>query len=167
MKKLFVAMFLILSLVLVSNSAFAAVGSISGTATKIYNEYGKVVAIKVALTCTAGSGGDAGAFPTTVINTLSGLANYNLIGTKLNYLQIFPGAVAPTDASDLTFLMNGVDILGTYGTNKIDATDYTSVEPGTATASGDITITDFVSVAIANNLVESAIVYINATFLVE
>lgn len=138
-------------------------GTITGLLTRIQTPQGRPPICKLALTCTAGAAGDANAhlFPATVINPLAVDANGNLFdirGLKLYSVKAYPGATAPTDATDLTITDEyGIDLLGTKGANVIDATSKTWTPVGPENYALPALITGNITVNITNNLVDSAI----------
>ena len=138
-------------------------GTITGLLTRIQTPQGRPPICKLALTCTAGAAGDANAhlFPATVINPLAVDANGNLFdirGLKLYSVKAYPGATAPTDATDLTITDEyGIDLLGTKGTNVINATSKTWTPVGPENYALPALITGNITVNITNNLVDSAI----------
>ena len=137
----------VLLILLMASSAWAA-SSIVGTVKKVQAPGTSAYALEVALVCTAHVDGVVTA--ETVQANISNLAKYPINGLKLHYVQAYPGGTAPTDGSDLTLTMNGVDILGGRGTDLIDATSYTSCAPGTVGAVGDIVVTGNITINISN-----------------
>jgi hypothetical protein len=79
---------------------------------------------------------------------------------------VSPGATGPTDDSDLTIKKNGVDILGGNGANIVDnAVDGYCVPKGTNSDSPFPVLVDHpLTVGIANNAVNSAVVTITMVF---
>lgn len=138
-------------------------GTITGLLTRIQTPQGRPPMCELALTCTAGAAGDANAhlFPATVINTLavdSDGNSFDIRGLKLYSVKAYPGATAPTDATDATITDEfGIDLLGGKGANLIDASSKTWIMAGPpdsympALIMGDITLT------ISNNSVDSAV----------
>jgi len=165
MKKFMKTMFVFIVILLFAHSAFAAVGTVTGAATVVKKIAGQPAVVKVVLTCTGGTAGEAGTYPATVINTLSGVSSTTLLGLNLHYIQVYPGGTAPVDASDMTITMDGVDILGGRGTDLIDNTSLTSCAPGTVGAVGDIPITGNITLNISGNTTASAVVTIILTFI--
>jgi hypothetical protein len=95
---------------------------------------------------------------------------YTVIGFHDFYIysvETWPGATAPTDASDFTLLdaITGEDLMGGNGTDAIDATTPITVLPRSAAMSlnfyhmvkGNLTLT------ITNNVVNSAIMNVRIT----
>jgi hypothetical protein len=163
-KSLFLSILLVIAL---CTNVWAVAGTVTGTISRIALPYSSDIKfIKVTLTCTGGTAGDAGTIPATVINTLTNVVSYRLTGTSLRLVQVYPGGVTPTDASDMTITMDGVDILGGRGTNLIDATSYTSCAPGTIGAVGDVPITGNMTLNVSNNSVASSVFTIILTFVV-
>ena len=154
MKKLWIAVLLILLLISIpSTSVFAAgtcvltqSGSQSG-GEHIWRQY----------TCTA----DA-ADGTVAAYTVTGFFDFYIYS-----VETWPGGTAPTDASDFTLLdaITGEDLMGGNGTDAIDATTPKTVLPRSTAMNlnfyhmvkGNLTLT------ITNNVVNSAIMNIRIT----
>ena len=140
-----------------------SLGTITGLLTRIQTQQGRPKMLELVLTCTAGAAGDANAhlFPATVINPLAIDANgnsFDIRGLKLYSVKSYPGATAPTDATDLTITDKfGVDLLGGKGADAIDATSKTWIPFGPADYALPALITGDITVNITNNLVDSAI----------
>lgn len=140
-----------------------ALGTISGVLKRIGTKQGRPSMCVLTLTCTAGAAGDANAhlFPATVINPLAVDSNgtlFDIRGLKLYSVKAYPGATAPTDATDLTITDEyGVDLLGTKGTDLIDATSKTWVPAGPPSYVLPALITGNITVNITNNSVDSAV----------
>lgn len=167
MNKIKSLLFSILLVMFLCTNVWAVAGTVTGAISRVSTPYSSDIKfVKVTLTCTGGTIGDAGTIPTTVINTLTNVVAYRLTGTDLTFVQAYPGAVLPTDASDITITMDGVDILGGRGTNLIDATSYTSCAPGTVSAVGDVPITGNITLNLSNNSVASSVFYVILTFRV-
>ena len=167
MKKIKSLLLSILLVMFLCTNVWAVAGTVTGAVTRINESYSdNIKFLKVVLTCTGGTVGDAGTIPATVINTLTGVSAYRLTGTDLTFVQAYPGTTPPTDASDITITMDGVDILGGAGTNLIDSTTFTSTAPGTTTAYGDVPITGNITFNLSNNSVASSIFYVVLTFRV-
>lgn len=140
-----------------------SLGTITGVLTRISTKAGRPSMAKLVLICTAGAAGDANAhlFPATVINPLAVDANgnsFDIRGFKLYSVKAYPGATAPTDATDLTITdEHGVDLLGGKGADAIDATSKTWIPVGPADYALPALITGNITVNITNNSVDSAI----------
>jgi hypothetical protein len=120
--------------------------------------------IEVALHCTCDAA--AATFTAVVINTLSGMANFNLEGYKLYNAKVAPGSTAPTDASDFTITdVDGIDLLGGRGTDLIDATSCTSCCAGSANTEMPMPITGPITLTISNNAVNAAVIKIKLLFV--
>ena len=157
----------LLIVALISTNVWAVAGTVTGAISAIKTPYSNDTKfLKVTLTCTGGTAGDAGTIPATVINTLAGVIAYRLTGTDLTFVMAYPGVTPPTDASDITITMDGVDILGGGGTNLIDSTTYTSTPPGTVSAYGDVPITGNITLNLTNNIVASSIFHVILIFRV-
>ena len=83
-------------------------------------------------------------------------------GFYLYSVETWPGAVAPTDASDLTLIdaTTGEDLLGGSGLNSIDATDANTVIPRSSFMSVNFyhMMKDTLNLTITGNSVNSAII---------
>jgi len=131
-------------------------GTITGVLNRIQTQQGRPKIAEVVLTCTAHTDGT---YPATVVNTLAGLAGFDIRGFKLYSVKSIPGTTPPTVASDLTILdKHGVDLLGGKGTDFIDATDKKWALVGPVGYNAPALITGDITVNIANNSVNSAIV---------
>lgn len=131
-------------------------GTITGAITRIQTQQGRPQILKVVLTCTASA--DNASYPATVVNTLANISTWDLRGLKLYSVKAIPGDTAPTDATDLTITDEfGVDLLGTKGTNFIDATSKTWIPAGPENYSFPALITGNITVNISNNAVKSAV----------
>lgn len=123
------------------------------------------------LTCTAGTAGEAGAFPATIINPLavdSVGSLFDIRGLKLYSVKAIPGTTAPTDATDLTITDEyGIDLLGGKGTDLIGATSKTWIPIGPAGYALPALITGNVTVTITGNLIASAVITIVLEFVGE
>ena len=139
-------------------------GTITGTLERIQTQMGRPQIVEIVLTCTASA--DNASFPATVVNTLSGISTWDLRGLKLYSVKAAPGAVAPTDESDLTITDKyGVDLLGGKGINLIDATSKTWCPAGPEGYALPALITGDITVNISNNAVNSAITTIILEFV--
>ena len=143
---------MILIALLFAVPAFAA-GTITGAIERIETTQGRPRLVILTLTCLADSVN--GSFPAAInISDMTALAAYDLRGLKLYSVATIPGAVGPTDNSDMTLLDRyGIDILAGTGSNIIDNTALNRVVIGGASAvlvTGDLTIT------ITGNSVNSA-----------
>ena len=108
-------------------------------------------------TCTADA--SDGSVPAHTITGLSGFYLYSV--------ETWPGATAPTDASDLTLLdaTTGEDLLGGNGTDAVDATTPKTIAPKSTAmdlnfyhmVKGNLTMN------ITNNSVNSAIINVRVT----
>ena len=140
-----------------------ALGTIVGLLNRIGTKQGRPSMATLKLTCTAGAAGDANAhlFPATVINTLAVDSNgdlFDIRGLKLYSVKAYPGATAPTDATDVTITDEyGVDLLGEKGTDLVDATSKTWIPIGPANYALPALVTGDITVNITNNLVDGAI----------
>jgi len=107
-----------------------AFGTITGILKRSIVKQGRPSMAVLELTCTAGTAGEAGAFPATIINPLavdSVGSLFDLRGLKLYSVKVIPGATAPTDATDLTITDEyGIDLLGGKGSLPISASGFTS-----------------------------------------
>ena len=132
-------------------------GTITGTLERIQTQMGRPQMAEIVLTCTASA--DDHTYPATVVNTLENISDWDLRGLKLYSVKAYPGAVAPTDGTDLTITDKyGVDLLGGKGTDLIDATSKTWIPIGPAGYALPALITGNITVNITNNLVNSAVV---------
>ena len=142
-------------------------GTITGVLTRIGVRQGSPQICKLVLTCTADS--FAATYPATVVNPLAVDSNgspYDIRGLKLYSVKAYPGATAPTDATDLTITDEfGCDLLGTKGTNFIDATSKTWIPAGPEGYALPALITGDITVNISNNAVNSAITTIILEFV--
>ncbi len=140
-------------------------GTFTGTSTPYYNRAtGKVEGFIVHLVCTAN---DPATTISSSIDTISGVNTYSLAGTNLHNVKSYPGATAPTDASDLTITDSyGVDLLGGKGTNLIDSTDYTQTLVGPSGAYAPQRSIGTKSVTITNNAVANAVINLILDFTV-
>ena len=136
-----------------------AAGTITGVLTRILTKTGRPAMAKLVLTCTASST-DA-SYPATVINPLAVTADgrtFDIRGLKLYSVKAYPGDTAPTDETDLSITDEyGIDLLGTKGTNVIDATSKTWTLVGPSGSYSPALITGDITVAITNNAVNSAV----------
>lgn len=134
-------------------------GTITGVLTRIAVRQGSPQICKFVLTCTADA--DDSSFPATILNPLAVDSNgvsFDIRGLKLYSVKAYPGSPAPTDATDLTITDEfGVDLLGTKGTNFIDATSKTWIPAGPENYSFPALITGNITVNISNNAVKSAV----------
>lgn len=154
MKKLILA----LALLLVSARVFAA-----GTCVPSYSDAGSVFTISYA--CTADAA--AATYPSTTLDA-NVMASLKKRGFYLYEVYTSPGATAPTDETDFTLAdSNGLDILGTAGLNKIDATSDLRFFPKNSAGGYSfpaITGTAY-TMAISNNAVNSAVTAITFVFV--
>jgi len=107
--------------------------------------------------CTADSGdGSVDAY------TITGFFDFYLYS-----VETWPGAVAPTDATDFTLLdlITGEDLMGGNGTNGIDATTPKTIIPRSAAMNLNFhhMVKGNLSLAITHNSVLSAIMHIKIT----
>ena len=134
-------------------------GTITGVLTRMGVRQGSPQICKFVLTCTADA--DNSSFPATILNPLAVDSNgvsFDIRGLKLYSVKAYPGSTAPTDATDLTITDEfGVDLLGTKGTNFIDATSKTWIPAGPENYSFPALITGNITVNISNNAVKSAV----------
>ena len=131
-------------------------GTITGTLERIQTQMGRPQMVEIVLTCTADAA--AATYPATVVNTLENISDWDLRGLKLYSVKAYPGAVAPTDGTDLTITDKyGVDLLGGKGENLIDATSKTWIPAGPENYSFPALITGNITVNISNNAVKSAV----------
>jgi hypothetical protein len=131
-------------------------GTITGVLSRIGVRQGSPQLIKITLTCTADAA--AASYPDTVINTLSGVSDFDLRGLKLYSVKAYPGGIAPTDATDLVIEdEHGIDLLGGKGVDFIDATSKTWIPVGPAGYVLPAFITGNITVKISNNAVNSAV----------
>jgi hypothetical protein len=148
-----------------------AFGTITGILKRSIVKQGRPSMAVLELTCTAGTAGEAGAFPATIINPLavdSVGSLFDLRGLKLYSVKVIPGATAPTDATDLTITDEyGIDLLGGKGTDLIGATSKTWIPIGPAGYALPALITGNVTVTITGNLIASAVITIVLEFVGE
>jgi hypothetical protein len=146
-----------------------AFGTITGILKRSIVKQGRPSMAVLELTCTAGTAGEAGAFPATIINPLavdSVGSLFDLRGLKLYSVKVIPGATAPTDATDLTITDEyGIDLLGGKGTDLIDAISKTWIPIGPAGYALPALITGDVTVTITGNLIASAVITIVLEFV--
>jgi len=163
--KRFLISILILALLIVPVVSYSA--GISGTATPVYNRAtGKLEMLQVDLTCGT-KGVTSPDYTATVINTISGIADYDLKGLYLYEVRAKFSDTPATINSDLTITDDfGVDLLGGAGTDMLDSADYTSVPAGTsATVYFKRPVTGNITANIIGNLVNDAVIYIRAIFV--
>lgn len=140
-----------------------SLGTIIGVLDRIQTKQGRPSMAVLRLTCTAGAAGDANAhlFPATVINPLAVDSNgslFDLRGLKLYSVKAYPGATAPTAATNVTITDEyGVDLFGGKGTALVDATNKTWIPIGPANYALPALITGDITVTVTNNLVNGAI----------
>jgi hypothetical protein len=121
--------------------------------------------IEVRLLCTCEAA--AATFTSVVLNTLSGVVGYDLVGYKLYSVKAFPGSTGPTDATDLTITdVDGVDLLGARGTNLIMEATKTSCCAGSASSEMPMPITGPITINISNNAVNAAVINLKLLFTV-
>ena len=131
-------------------------GTITGTLERIQTQMGRPQMVEIVLTCTADAA--TATYPATVVNTLENISDWDLRGLKLYSVKAYPGAVAPTDGTDLTITDKyGVDLLGGKGENLIDATSKTWCPAGPSNYALPALITGDITVNITNNNVNSAV----------
>lgn len=149
-----------LFLILLTMSLFKvgyAADSVTGP-TKIHND---MYLVSLSLTASGGT------FSSIAINNDNANALTLLTGYWLSHVKVIPGSTGPTDDSDLTITVNGVDILGGNGANIVDnATNGYCVPFGSNTdaqypMSGS---DDVLTVNISNNLVATASVTVLLVF---
>jgi hypothetical protein len=136
-----------------------AIGTVTGAIERINTPQNRPSLTILTLTCTAGAAGGAPGdhlFPATVINTLSGISDYDLRGLKLYSIVTVPGTTGPLDNSDITITDRyGADVLAGAGANIVDNTAINRVvfNPDTAAViiTGDLTLN------ITNNTTASAV----------
>ena len=139
-------------------------GTITGTLTRLGVRQGSPPVVKVELTCTADA--EAATYPETVVNTLSGVSDFDLRGLKLYSVKAIPGDTAPTDATDLVIEDEyGVDLLGGRGVDFIDASVKTWIAAGPAKDTQPALITGNITVKITNNEINSAVTTIILEFI--
>jgi len=120
--------------------------------------------IEVHLLCSAEAA--AATFTSRVLQSLAGMANFDITGYSLYNVKVFPGATAPTDASDLTITdVDGVDLLGARGTDLIDASSMTSCCAGSTNTEMPMPVTGPITINISNNAVNAAIINIKLLFV--
>ena len=138
-----------------------AKGTITGVLTRVPTTLDQPKVAVLVLTCTAGTDGDAGTYPATVMNALAKDSNSNLFdirGMKIYSVKAYPGTTAPTDATDLTLTDEyGIDLLGGKGADLIDATTKTFIPSGPGAFAQPALITGNVTINITNNSVASAV----------
>ena len=148
--------FLFIFLTMMAGTAYAA-DSVTGP-TKIHND---MYIVTMSLTASGGT------FSSLAINNDNTNAMTLLTGYWLSHVKVIPGATGPTDNSDLTLTVNGVDILGGNGANIVDnATNGYCVPFGSNTdAQYPMSGSDDVLTAnITNNLVATASVTLILVF---
>ena len=150
MKKLFVTFLILLFSVSVVYAGF------TGTSTPYYNRAtGKLEGFIVHIICTNSSPATA---QSSSIDTMTGISSYNLSGTKLHNVKVYPGATAPTDASDLEIIdPYGIDLLGGKGTDLIDSTSKTQTLVGPSGAYAPQRSIGTKSIIITNDSVNSSV----------
>ena len=137
-------------------------GDMTGVLNRIQTPDGRPKIAEVVLTCTADAGG---AYPETVVNTLAGLAGFDIRGLKLYSVKSIPGAVPPTDGSGITILdKHGVDLLGGKGIELIKAASKTWTLVGPTGYNAPALITGDITVKVANNNENGAIVILVLEF---
>ena len=137
-------------------------GDMTGVLNRIQTQQGRPKIAEVVLTCTADAGG---AYPETVVNTLAGLAGFDIRGLKLYSVKSIPGAVLPTDGSGITILdKHGVDLLGGKGIEFIKAASKTWTLVGPTGYNAPALITGDITVKITNNNENGAIVILVLEF---
>lgn len=120
--------------------------------------------IEVKALCTADA--SAHTFPATVISPRPVNSDVDLVGWKLYGVLAVPGALGPTDDTDLTLTdLDGVDLLGARGTNLIDETAKTSCCAGTALTDMPMPVTGPITITISNNSVDSAVTTLKIMFI--
>lgn len=120
--------------------------------------------IEVRLLCTCEAA--AATFTSVVLNTLAGMSDYDLVGFFLYSVKVWPGATAPTDASDLTITdVDGIDLLGGRGTDLIDSASLTSCCVGTTSTDMPMPITGPITLNISGNVVNAAVINIKLLFV--
>jgi hypothetical protein len=146
-----------------------ALGTITGLLTRIPTPLDQPKIAKLVLTCTAGTGAQAGAYPATVLNPLAVDSNgnsFDIRGMKLYSVKAYPGTTAPTDATDATITDEfGIDILGGKGSDLIDATTKTFIPSGPGAFAQPALITGNITLNITSNSVESAVTTIICEFI--
>lgn len=138
-----------------------AEGTITGLLTRIPTPMDQPKVAKLVLTCTAGTAGEAGAYPATVLNALAVDSNgslFDIRGMKIYSVKAYPGDTAPTDATDVTITDEfGVDLLGGKGADLVDATTKTFIPSGPGAFAQPALITGNITINITNNSVASAV----------
>jgi hypothetical protein len=120
--------------------------------------------IEVHLLCSCEAA--AATFTSRVLQSLAGMAGFDIMGFYLYHVKVWPGATAPTDASDLTLTdQDGVDLLGARGTDLIDETSLTSCCAGSTNTEMPMPITGPITINISNNAVNAAIINIKLLFV--
>ncbi len=155
---------IVLLLLAFTSFAYAGAATVTGTSTPYYSRSdGKLEGYIVHLICTASS-------PATTlsnsIDTISGVSTYLLNGTRLNSVKAYPGATAPTDATDITITdPYGIDLLGGKGTDLIDSASKTETLVGPSGAYAPMRSIGTKSISITNNSVSEAIMNIVLDFV--
>lgn len=131
-------------------------GTITGSLQRIPVQQGRPQLVEITLLCTADVATHT--FPSTIINHLSGIIEYDLRGLKLNLVKAIPDPVTPiTAASELTVLdPYGVDLLGGKGLDFLSDTEKTWTFFGPLDYYIPVHITGDITVNINGNLVDSA-----------
>lgn len=120
--------------------------------------------IEVALICAADAA--AATFTATVLNSLPGMPD--ILGYYLYSVKAWPGATAPTDASDLTITdKDGIDLLGGRGTDLIDATTMTSCCAGSVANAMPMPVMGPITINITNNAVNAAVINLKLLFVAD
>jgi hypothetical protein len=131
-------------------------GTITGTIDRIPVQQGRPQLVELILLCTADAVDHS--FPSTIINHISGISDFDLRGLKLNLVKAIPDPVTPiTAASELTVLDKyGVDLLGGKGLDFLSNTEKTWTFFGPLDYYLPVNITGDITLNISGNLVDSA-----------
>lgn len=165
MKRLLYVFIILLALVISTQAFGATAGTVTETLRNVYTTDGILSFKVVTLTCTASV--DAATYPSTA---LTSAANDQLRGWSLMMMSTYNGSTAPTALYDVTLAdAVGVDILGGAGANRPGTAGVSSqVRPRTDTSlllPGLRPVYSTLTLAIANNAVNSAVVTIQLFFM--
>lgn len=151
-KKLFAGGLLTVFLLLHTGIAFA-VGSVTQTPLQV-DEHTRMITFAVTADATAA----------TVPNTSLTAANLAFVkGWYLYNVRTYPGATAPTDATDMTLVdSQSRDVLGGSGTDLIDST---TCESTSAALPFYEKVTETLTLTVSNNAVYSAVFTIEVIFV--
>jgi len=152
--------FSVLTALLFTVEVYAAAGTITGTIERMAVRQGSAPMVEIVLTATADS--TLHTWPATVVNTLSGISDFNLKGLKLYSIKTIPSAVtAPTAGTSVTITdSRGVDLLGDKGSGLISNTAKTWAAFGPSGYAFPALVTGNFTITLSGNSVDSAIIII-------